>query len=67
MNRSYGYPSMGGNDDSVTNKNCFYVSRIDQEAVECEKMNVETYTSMNTRHKNHIFTLDSAANGNIAP
>ncbi len=35
-NSGYGYPSMWGNDDSVTNKNCFYISRIDQEAVERE-------------------------------
>jgi len=28
---------------------------------------VESYASMRTKHKTYAFTLDSAANGNIAP
>ncbi len=66
-NSGYGYPSMGGNDASVTNQNSLYDREFEQSAVEHEQIDVEPYASMKTRYKTHTFTVDSAANGNISP
>ncbi len=66
-NSGYGYPMMGGNIDSVTNQSPFYGVKDEQEtAVHGETM-VESYATMRVKHKTYAFTLDSAANGNIAP
>ncbi len=57
---------MGGNTDSVTNLSPFYDVKDEQETAVHGETTVESYASMRMKHKTYAFTLDSAANGNIA-
>jgi hypothetical protein len=45
----------------------FYSAKIDHGAEVHGDRSVESYASMQVRHKTCAFTIDSAANGNIAP
>jgi hypothetical protein len=64
-NSGYGYPMSGGNVENVTNQKSVYHVRLDNGA-NGEK-GVVSYASMHNKHKDFVFTMDSAANGNIAP
>ncbi len=66
-NSGHGYSMMGGNTDSVTNQSPFYNVKDEQETAVHGETTVESYASMRMKHKTYTFTLDSAANGNIAP
>jgi hypothetical protein len=64
-NSGYGYPMSGGNVDNVTNQGSVYYDRLNN-GTNGEK-SVESNASMHKKRKAFIFTMDSAANGNIAP
>ncbi len=57
----------GRNIDSLSNQKSMYHVRIDHGAAEHGKRSVESYASAHDKHKAFVFTMDSAANGNIAP
>ncbi len=64
-NSGYGYPMSGVNVDDVTNQESVYHGRLDNGTN--GKKSAEPYASMHSKHKAFASTMDSAANGNIAP
>ncbi len=57
-NSGYGYPMTGCNVYSVTNQSLVYHVRIDHGAAVHGEKSVESYASMQDKHKAFVFTMD---------
>jgi hypothetical protein len=66
-NCGYGYPTIGGHSDVVTNQRSVYHVKIDHGTAGHTEKSGESYAMMQRKHKAFIFTMDPAANRNILP